>query len=86
MFYLQVFFGLITGADNMARLPPFLEIFSCARGSAKCVFEVIARQSKIDSMDDRGNILDSAKTIGNIEFKDIFFNYPSRPDVRVFFF
>lgn len=79
----QVFLSLVTGADSMARLPPFFELFASARGSAKNIFAVIDRQSKIDSMDEQGKILDSTKINGNIEFKDVSFNYPSRPDVQV---
>lgn len=74
---------MILSSDNIARLPPFMEIFSCARGSAKNIFAVIDRKSNIDSMDDSGTVLDPTKVIGNIEFKNVSFNYPSRPDVQV---
>lgn len=74
---------MITGADSMARLPPLLEAFASARGAAKHIFAVIDRESKIDSMDNRGRVLESTKVEGNIEFRDVFFNYPTRPDVQV---
>lgn len=74
---------MLVTADNIARLPPFMEIFAAARGSAKNIFAVIDRQPKIDSMSTDGIILDPAKINGNIEFKDIFFSYPSRPDAQV---
>lgn len=60
-----------------------MEIFASARGSAKNVFAVIDRQSEIDPMNDGGKLLDPTEIKGNIEFKDILFNYPSRPDVKV---
>lgn len=75
--------SLITGAENLARLPPYQEIFATARGAAINIFKVIDRASKIDSMDTSGQILDATKVSGKIEFKNIFFNYPSRPDVPV---
>lgn len=74
---------MITCADNMARLPPFMEIFASACGAAKSVFAVIDRQSEIDSLENDGQSLDPSKIKGNIEFKDVFFNYSSRPDVQV---
>lgn len=79
----QIFLSLITGADNLARLPPYLENFASARGAAKNVFEIIDRKSKIDPINNRGIVLDETKIKGNIEFKNIYFNYPSRPDVEV---
>ena len=78
-----MFINLISSAENIARLPPFMEIFASARGAAKNVFAVIDRQSKIDSMNEDGKVLDSTEIKGNIEFSDIFFHYPSRTDVQV---
>lgn len=69
-------------ADNIAESTPFLEAFAVARGSAKSVFAVIDRKSNIDSMTENGKIL-SGETVGNIEFKGVFFNYPSRANVPV---
>lgn len=60
-----------------------MEIFTSARGSAKNVFAVIDRQSEIDPMNTEGKVLNSSEIRGNIEFKNLFFNYPSRPDVKV---
>lgn len=75
--------GTITGADNLARLPPYQEIFASARGAAKNIFAVIDRPSRIDSLDTNGKILDSSSVKGNIEFKSTHFSYPSRPDIPV---
>lgn len=58
-------------------------IFSSARGSAKTIFAVIDRQSKLDPLRGTGKSLDKSKINGNIELKDISFNYPSRPDIQV---
>lgn len=60
-----------------------MEIFASARGAAKNVFEVIDHQSEIDSLESEGKILDSPQIKGNIEFRNIFFGYPSRQDVQV---
>ncbi|XP_067645688.1 multidrug resistance protein homolog 65 isoform X1 [Eurosta solidaginis] len=76
------FFGIIVGADNIARTAPFLESFSTARGSATNIFKVIDTKSKIDPLSSDGKILNYGLR-GEIEFKDVFFRYPSRPDVIV---
>lgn len=78
----QVFFSLITAAENLARLTPFLETLSSARGSAKGIFSVIDRQSKIDSLSKNGIEL-NCDVNGKIEFRNVSFSYPSRPDVQV---
>ncbi|XP_017468038.1 PREDICTED: multidrug resistance protein homolog 65 [Rhagoletis zephyria] len=76
------FFGIIVGADNIARTAPFLESFSTARGSATNIFKVIDSKSKIDPLSSDGKILNYGLR-GEIEFKDVFFRYPSRSDVIV---
>lgn len=80
---LQVFNNLINGAEHLARLPPFLEIFSSARGAAKNVFAIIDNKSNINPMDTHGKVLNLSGLNGDIEYKDIVFKYPSRPDVPV---
>lgn len=67
----------------IVRLPHFNRVFASACGSAKNVFAVIDRQSQLDPMNVIGKVLDAATIKGNIEFRDIVFNYPSRPDVKV---
>lgn len=77
-----MFSNLITAADNIARITPYNETLSSARGAAKGIFVLIDRQSKIDSLAKTGKLLD-ANVKGNIEFKNISFSYPSRPDVEI---
>ncbi|XP_073843183.1 multidrug resistance protein homolog 65-like [Musca autumnalis] len=76
------FFGIIVGADNIARTSPFLESFSMARGCAATIFKVIDAQSKIDPMSTDGKLLNYGLR-GDVELVDVFFRYPSRPDVIV---
>lgn len=78
-----MFLGLITCSESLARLPPFQEIFANARGAAVSIFAVIDRASEIDSMDPKGKILNESDIKGDIEFKNVSFSYPSRPDVPV---
>lgn len=66
-------------------MTPFLLTFSVARGSAKQIFAVIDRSSRIDPIKKTGNELNVTNVNGKIEFKNICFSYPSRPDVQVDF-
>ncbi|CAD7004491.1 unnamed protein product [Ceratitis capitata] len=75
-------FGLIVGADNIARTAPFLESFATARGAAINIFKVIDTKSKIDPLSSDGKLLNYGLR-GEIEFKDVFFRYPTRADVIV---
>ncbi|XP_012529625.2 multidrug resistance protein homolog 49 isoform X2 [Monomorium pharaonis] len=76
-----VFFGVLSGAQNMGLTSPHLEAFAMARGSAAAVFNVIDRVPEIDSLSRDGRKLDSVR--GEIEFKNVAFRYPARKDVQV---
>lgn len=68
--------------ENFGRIAPFLESMAAARGSATTIFKIIDRVPKIDPMSADGKILDSAVE-GDIEFRNVEFSYPSRPDVLI---
>ncbi len=52
-----------------------------ARQSTKTAFKIIDRKSKIDSMSQLG--LKPSKFLGNIEFKNVCFEYSSRPGIKI---
>lgn len=72
------------GAENISKTSPFLECFSAAQGAASTIFRVIDRKSKIDALSTEGKIINYGVK-GDIEFQNVFFHYPSRPDVPVRF-
>nr|XP_015214468.1 PREDICTED: bile salt export pump-like [Lepisosteus oculatus] len=78
---LQVFFGVLIGALNLGQASPCLEAFASGRGAATIIFETIDREPEIDCMSDAGYKLDRIK--GDIEFHNVTFHYPSRPDVKI---
>lgn len=76
-----VLFGVLSGAQNLGLTSPHIEAFAMAKGAASVVFSVINREPAIDSMSQSG--LRPTDISGNIQFKDVFFRYPSRNDVVV---
>uniref|UniRef100_A0A8C6JET0 Bile salt export pump n=1 Tax=Melopsittacus undulatus TaxID=13146 RepID=A0A8C6JET0_MELUD len=78
---LQVFFGVLVGALNLGQASPCLEAFATGRGAAVNIFETIDKKPAIDCMSEDGYKLDKVR--GEIEFHNVTFHYPSRPDVKI---
>uniref|UniRef100_A0A3Q3EZW1 Bile salt export pump n=1 Tax=Labrus bergylta TaxID=56723 RepID=A0A3Q3EZW1_9LABR len=78
---LQVFFGVLIAAMNLGQASPCLEAFASGRGAATIIFETIDREPEIDCLSEAGYKLDRVK--GDIEFHNVSFYYPSRPDVKI---
>ncbi|XP_049583781.1 bile salt export pump isoform X2 [Syngnathus scovelli] len=78
---IQVFFGVLIAAINLGQASPCLEAFASGRAAAKTIFETIDRESEINCMSDEGHKLDRVK--GDIEFHNVTFHYPSRPEVMI---
>lgn len=76
-----VFFGVLSGAQNMGLTSPHLEAFAVARGSAAAIFQVLDRVPTIDSLSKEGKKLESVN--GEIEFRDVKFCYPARKNIQV---
>ncbi|POI25012.1 hypothetical protein CIB84_011238, partial [Bambusicola thoracicus] len=81
--FFQVFFSVLIGAFSIGQTAPSIEAFANARGAAYAIFNIIDNEPQIDSYSDAGHKPDHIK--GNLEFQNVFFNYPSRPDVEVLF-
>ncbi|XP_058047126.1 bile salt export pump [Ahaetulla prasina] len=78
---LQVFLGVLVGALNLGQAAPCLEAFATGRGAATNIFETIDEKPRIDCMSEDGYKLDKVR--GDIEFHNVTFHYPSRPDVKI---
>ncbi|WCJ23197.1 ABC transporter B family member 11 [Euphorbia peplus] len=78
----RVFFALSMTAVGIANSSNLAPDASKAEGSAVSIFEVLDQKSKINPSDPSGKILKGLK--GKIEFCNVGFAYPMRPDVLLF--
>nr|XP_057907080.1 bile salt export pump-like [Doryrhamphus excisus] len=78
---LQVFFGILIAAINLGQASPCLEAFATGRAAATIIFKTIDREPEIDCLSEAGYKLDQVK--GDIEFHNVTFHYPSRPEVKI---
>ncbi|XP_071661151.1 ATP-binding cassette sub-family B member 5 isoform X2 [Patagioenas fasciata] len=78
---LIVFFSVIVGAFSLGQAAPNLESVAKARGAAYEIYQIIDKKRLIDSSSKEGYKPD--KLLGEIEFRNIHFSYPSRPDVKI---
>ncbi|RIA92860.1 P-glyco protein [Glomus cerebriforme] len=80
---LNAFFAITIGAFSIGNTSPYFGDLAKASGSAKHLFTAIDRKSLIDVTSTTGKSLPPSKLEGQIEFKNVSFSYPSRPDVQV---
>ncbi|CAG8619895.1 11160_t:CDS:10, partial [Diversispora eburnea] len=78
-----VVLAVILGAWLLGSASPSFTAIANARGAAYNLFNVIDRISAIDSDSKTGIILDKNSVKGRLEFKNINFFYPSRPDIQI---
>ncbi|KAL2547074.1 ABC transporter B family member 15 [Forsythia ovata] len=71
---------ILGGLSLMSALPNVPSITE-ASAAAKGIFELIDRVPEIDSESDKGKVL--ANVRGQIEFREVYFSYPSRKDTLV---
>ncbi|KAL0086716.1 P-loop containing nucleoside triphosphate hydrolase protein [Phycomyces blakesleeanus] len=78
---LVVFMSMITGAMSLLQMPPNLSAVSSACGAAYKIYSTIERVPEIDPDSPLGS--QPAKITGDIEFRNVKFTYPTRPDVPI---
>ncbi|GFQ72411.1 ATP-dependent translocase ABCB1 [Trichonephila clavata] len=75
------FSNIMTASMFFGQTAPYFEAFALARGAAGKIFSIIQRKPDIDSSSKLGEKLDDLD--GSIAFRNVYFNYPARPDVKV---
>ncbi|XP_030947941.1 ABC transporter B family member 11-like [Quercus lobata] len=75
---LNVVMAIIIGSMSLGEASPCMSAFFAGKAAAYKMFETIKRRPEIDSYNSKGKILDDIR--GDIEFKDVYFSYPTRPD------
>nr|QUF59436.1 ATP-binding cassette transporter Abcb1-3 [Brachionus angularis] len=78
---LLVFFNIIIGVFSLGNAGPLAGNLANAKGAAYEIFNIIDRKPPIDSSSDEGE--KPKNLIGDIEFDNVHFNYPSRPNVKI---
>ncbi|KAL5997458.1 ATP-binding cassette sub- B member 9 [Asimina triloba] len=79
---INVMIAIMTGGMALGQASPSMNAFAAGRAAAYMMFETINRKSAIDAFDTTGVALEDIS--GEIELRDVYFRYPTRPDVQVF--
>ena len=77
------FFAVIMGTFSLGMSVTSIQGFAAARSAAHSVYQVIYRRPVIDAFSKKGLKIDDAQLQCRIEFDNIAFTYPTRPDVPI---
>ncbi|KAF8362844.1 pgp-4 [Pristionchus pacificus] len=76
-----VFWAVIGGTFAVGQAAPQIGVILGAKSAAAPIFEIIDREPLIDSQSSEGVRLNTVR--GEVEYHDIHFRYPSRPDAPI---
>ncbi|KAH8920396.1 P-loop containing nucleoside triphosphate hydrolase protein [Atractiella rhizophila] len=83
----RVFFicliAVIFGANNVGNIFTFVPDASQGRGAASDILNLMDSRPKVDDESEDGKKLSDEKEINKLEFRNVRFNYPTRPDIPV---
>ncbi|RIA99770.1 ATP-binding cassette transporter [Glomus cerebriforme] len=80
---LNIFSAILIGAFAIGNAAPSISAIGSARGAASNLFSVIDRIPPINSDSSDGKILNKSTVKGRLEFHNIKFHYPARPDIPI---
>ncbi|XP_046573597.1 ATP-dependent translocase ABCB1-like [Haliotis rubra] len=78
---LPILINVMIGSTSLGMAFPYLENLSTSFGAAGKIFTIIDHVPTIDSSSDEG--LQPQEVLGDIEFRDVGFTYPMRPDTQI---
>ncbi|KAJ1289132.1 hypothetical protein BS78_02G141500 [Paspalum vaginatum] len=79
---ISVIMAVMMGAMSLGQATPSVTAFAEGQGAAYRMLKIIERKPDIDIHDTTGIILEDIK--GDVELKDVYFSYPTRPERLVF--
>ncbi|VAH39838.1 unnamed protein product [Triticum turgidum subsp. durum] len=79
---LTVLLAIMTGAASLGNAAPCMTAFAEGQSAAHRMFRIIKRKPDIDPDDNIGKQLEEMR--GDVELKDVYFSYPSRPGKLTF--
>ncbi|VAH14058.1 unnamed protein product [Triticum turgidum subsp. durum] len=79
---MNVIFAVLTGSLALGQASPSMKAFAGGQAAAYKMFETINREPEIDAYSTEGRMLDDIQ--GDIEFRDVHFSYPTRPNEQIF--
>ncbi|GKV10457.1 hypothetical protein SLEP1_g21816 [Rubroshorea leprosula] len=79
---MNIMFCIFIGSIFLGQASLYMTAFAAGQAAAFKMFEAIERKPDIDAYDTNGRKLDDIQ--GDIEFKDVYFSYPARPDEQIF--
>ncbi|PIA37910.1 hypothetical protein AQUCO_02900041v1 [Aquilegia coerulea] len=79
---INIMFAVVNSSMSLGQASPCVQAFAAGRAAAFNMFETIGRKPDIDSSDMGGRKLDDIS--GDIELKEIYFSYPTRPHEQIF--
>lgn len=75
---INVLFAIMIGCFSIVQVAPRIQAFVQATAAAQKIFQTLRRVPIIDSLDEGGEQPDDIE--GTIEFKNVSFIYPARPE------
>ena len=81
--YYVVFMCIILGAQAAGQLFSYAPDMGKAKQAASNVYRILGATPNIDVWSESGIVPDEKEVRGDVEFKDVFFRYPTRPQVPV---
>nr|XP_011462872.1 PREDICTED: ABC transporter B family member 11-like isoform X2 [Fragaria vesca subsp. vesca] len=79
---MTVIFSVLIGSVSLGKASPCISAFAPGQAAAYKMFEAINRKPKIDVYDINGRVLQDI--CGDIELRDVYFSYPTRPNEQLF--
>ncbi|CAN1186074.1 ABC transporter B family member 11 [Linum perenne] len=79
---LSVIVSILNASNALGQAAPVISAFATGKAAAYKMFETVNRRPSIDVFNLEGKTLQEIK--GDIDFKQVNFSYPARPDERIF--